>query len=164
MVVLKIRHTTFLISIFYLLSCTSKPEFNEKDKIFHGGPASGGIGGIYFALYKGYKYQLCESGGIGETCYSGDFTLSGDTIVLQNLSNDCYLKNNRLLICKYNEKDSTYWQWKYPRHIMDWRSMKEQDILMGNEGDVHQLNAQNELILDPTYYFVIKMDSLKNYR
>lgn len=161
---LKIRSTTFLILIFSLFSCASKHKFNEDDKIFHGASASGGIGGGYFALYKDRKYQVCESGGLGEECYTGNFTLIGDTIVLQNLSKKCYLKNNKLLICKYDKQDSTYWQWKYPGHINDWEDMKERDIRMGNDGDVHQIDIQNKRILDPTYHFVVRLDNLKDYR
>ena len=160
----ELRKAISLITSFLFLSCNSKYQFNENDKIFHGAPARGGIGSIHFALYKGHKYQVCESGGLGQACSTGDFSLIGDTIILQDLDKGCYLKNNRLLICEYDKQDSTYWQWKYPRHLNDWQVMKEMDISMGNEGDVHQLDKQNNLVLDPTYHFVIKMNSFKNNR
>jgi hypothetical protein len=158
------RNAISLITSFLLLSCNSQYELNEGDKIFHAAQASGGIGSIHFALYKGHKYQVCESGGLGHGCYTGKFSLMGDTIIFQDLDKECYLKNNRLLICKYDKLDSTYWQWKYPRHLINWQIMKERDIAAGNEGDVYQLDKQNNKILDPTYHFVIKMDSLKNNR
>ena len=154
---------TSLLSLMTLFfSCTSP--VNEKDEIFFAGGASGGIGGIYFALYKNNKYEVCETGGIGKTCYYGNFKLSDDTITLLNLSKDCYIKNNRLLICRYKDQDSTYWQWKYPRNAKQWSVMKRRDLDLSNVGDVHQLNNQNRVVLDPTYYFIIRLDSLKNYR
>ncbi|MBL0155176.1 MAG: hypothetical protein IPP93_17535 [Chitinophagaceae bacterium] len=153
----------FLLSTI-LLSCNSGHEYTEQDKIFHATGASGGIGGIYFALYKNHKYQVCETGGLSEKCYDGDYTIAGDTIILNNLSKDSYIKNNRLLICRYNQQDSAYWQWKYPAHVNDWSYMRESDLSFGNIGDVHQIDINNTLLLDTTYYFVIRLDSLKNYR
>lgn len=151
----------FFIPLFF--SCNSNPNFEEQDKIFHASGASGGIGGIYFALYKNHQYQICESGGLGETCCSGNYILAGDTIKLFNLSNKCYIKNTRLLICRYNQQDSSYWQWKYPKHLKDWADMKKHDLNLDNSGDVYQIDNNNKLVLDPTYYFVIRLDSLINY-
>ena len=158
------RKVILLVFSIVVLSCNTKYKLNENDKIFHAAPANGGIGTIYFALYKGHKYQVCESGGLGQVCYTGDFSVIGDTIILQDLDKECYLKNNRLLICGYDKQDSTFWQWKYPGNLYNWQVMKEREISMGNEGEVYQLDNQNNLIRDSTYHFVIKMDSLKNNR
>ena len=158
------RLALYLILITVLTCCSLNQDFDAKNKIFHAAGASGGVGGIYFALYKNNKYEICESGGIGETCYEGNYTVIGDTIILEELSEKSYIKNNRLLICRYDKLDSTYWQWKYPTNANHWRDMKWRDLAMDNSGDVHQMDNQNKLILDPTYYFVIRLDSLKNYR
>ena len=154
-------------------SCTTSPPFNEKDKIFHGAPESMGIGGLSFGLYKDHRYLIINSGGIAAFKYSGLYTLKGDTIVFNNLSKDVPIESNRLLILRYDQQDSTYWEWKYSRiykeRISDptlgkwsWEQFKWGDSVLG-QGDVYQLDSNN-LPINTAYHFLIRLDSLQNYR
>lgn len=143
-----------------LCCCNNIPKFDAQSKIFHAFGASGGIGTIYFSLYRNHKYKICESGGIDEICYYGTYDFFGDTILLHGLSNNSYLKYNRLLISRYAKQDSSYWKWKNPNHADQWAVMRESDLAMGNSGNVHQLGNDNKPVLDPTYHFVINFDTL----
>ena len=96
-------------------SCITSQPLREQDKIFHGAPESMGIGGLSFGLYKDNKYLVVNSGGIGSFEYSGLYTVNEDTIVLNNLSKDVPMESNRLVIFRYDQQDSTYWEWKYSR-------------------------------------------------
>jgi hypothetical protein len=148
-----------------LFSC-EKP-LKEEDKVFHGGPESQGIGGLSFALYKDGRYQIINSGGIGWHEYDGSYTLSGDTITLNNLDKKSSVKHNRLLVYRYDEQDSTYWEWKYS-HISksysdktlgswSWESFKWKDLIHG-QGDVYQLDTKDKP-LKAEYHFIIQLDS-----
>ncbi len=161
-----------LLKIFFLTavlcnfsSCTEfqKP-FREEDKLFHAAPQGNGIGSLSFALYNDHRYQIMNSGGIGADYYSGNYVTKNDTIILENLSKESSLKSNRLLIFKYDKQDSSFWDWKYPakKEISNWRDFKWHDSIMG-EGDVYQLDENNKPLKDE-YHFIIRLDSLKNFR
>ena len=159
-----IRKFPFALMII-INSCFPHSDNHREDgKIFHATAAAGGIGQIYFGLYKDKTYQICESGGIAQECYEGTYTLNKDTITLTGLKNESYLTYNRLVICRYKNQDSSYWKWKYHRKNLNWEFMRQQDLMMGNEGDVHQLDHQNRLVFDPAYHFNIKLDSLNEYK
>jgi hypothetical protein len=155
----------FIITLTITLSSCSTSEHREQGKIFHAGPSSGGIGSLYFALYDDKTYQICNSGGVGQDCYSGKFSLIGDTLTLIDLDNAIPLKSEKLLILRYAEQDSTYWKWKYEKSIgiWTWEHLQWRDLAIGGIGDVYQLNDKNELMKDECY-FIIRLDSLKNHQ
>jgi hypothetical protein len=147
--------------------------FNEEDKIFHAAPQSNGIGGMSFGLYKDNRYLLYNSGGIGWSEYSGTYSLRGDTLILQNLDKGLPFVSNRLRIYRYAEQDSTFWEWKYADRYKSlssdrtlgkwiWKDYKDHNMALG-EGNVYQLDNLGNPI-DTAYYFIIRYDSLKNYR
>lgn len=145
---------SILTSVLIISSCSSSSDkHREEGKIFHAAPMSGGIGSLYFGLYDDQTYQICNSGGLGQNCYSAKFNLQNDTLTLLGLNKDIPLNSNRLLIIKYNEQDSNSWQ-----------DLKRQDTA-NSLGDVYQLDSKNKL-LDGKYeeHFVIRLDNLKNYR
>ena len=114
----------------------------EEDKIFHACiPDGGAVGGLYFGLYKDHTYQICSTGGIGQDCYEGKYLLNQDTLILIDLDKEIHLKSNKLLISRYHEE-------RY-----------------GNLGEVSQLDSLNHKIIGNTeIYFVIRIDSLENFR
>lgn len=146
-------------------SCSHSDKHREEGKIFHAGPSSGGIGALYFGLYNDNKYQICNSGGLGQDCYSGNFILNKDTLTLIKLTKEVPLKSNKLILIRYAEQDSSFWKWKYAKSIgvSTWLDFKWRDSAMGGSGDVYQLNERNERMKDELQ-FVIRLDSLKNYR
>jgi hypothetical protein len=155
---------TIFISIL-LISCQTKQKpFVDKDIVFHGAPQDNGIGSLSFALYRDGRYQIINSGGIGADHYSGNFKISGDTIILENLNKETRLASNRLLIYRYDEQDSSFWLWKHSKSIgvWKWRDFKEQDSMM-EKGNVFQLDEDNKPTKDKSY-FRITIDSLKNSR
>lgn len=148
---------------FYACSHPEKPD--DKGEVFHAGPSSGGIGGLYFVLNNDHKYQICISGGIGQDCYSGAFSLSRDTLILNKLRQEIPLKSNRLIIVRFAEQDSAFWKWKYEESIggSTWQDFRSSDLAVGGLGDVYQLNDKNELLRDDLH-FTIRLDRLRNYR
>jgi len=158
--------TLFLLAAsMMLISCLNSDIHREDSKIFHAGPSSGGIGSMYFSLYKDGTYHFCNSGGIGEICYSGKFNLNKDTILLNELNKDIRIASNRLIIKRYAEQDSTYWIWKYENssRALKWVDFRRQDSLINTIGDVYLLDKENEPRKDETH-FTIRLDSLKTYR
>jgi len=163
----------YCLAIVLLIgSCTSSPgSHRENAKIFHAAPMSGGIGALYFGLYNDNTYQICNSSGLGQDCYSGKFKLDKDTLTLLDLNRDVPLRSNKLIIVRYNKQDSTYWEWKYSRQYESfssdrtlgkwkWQEFKNADMVLG-EGNVYQL-APNGIPIKDEYYFIIQLDSLKN--
>jgi hypothetical protein len=141
--ILKI-HFYILLVIFLFGSCLSPGDVHrEEGKIFHASiSGSGSVGGLYFGLYKDHKYQICSTGGIGQDCYNGEYRLNNDTLTLLNLDNQIHLKSNKLLISHYNQVNAE-----------------------GNLGEVFQLDSNNNKITGKLEtYFVIRLDSLSNYR
>jgi hypothetical protein len=162
-----------LIILLEVSSCITSPPFNENEKIFHGAPESMGIGGLSFGLYKDHRYLIRNSGGLGAFEYSGLYTINGDTIVFNNLSKDVPVESNRLVIFRYEQQDSTYWEWKYSRIYNErksdpklgkwlWEQFKSGDSVLG-QGDVYQLD-KNNLPIKTAFHFLIRLDSLRNYR
>jgi len=147
------------------ISCDHSDKHREEDKIFHAAPSKGGIGSLYFALYKDNTYEICNSGGVGQNCYSGAFILKRDTIIFYKLNKEIQLSSNRMIIKRYAEQDSTFWIWKYKisSNVSKWLEFKELDIAMGGIGDVYVLNTENEPLKEGTH-FTIRMDSIKTYR
>jgi hypothetical protein len=153
-----------LAFILTLSSCSHSDTHREEGKIFHAGPMSGGVGALYFALYDDNTYEICNSGGIGQECYSGNFKLDKDTLTLPDLNKKIPLKSNKLVLIRYAEQDSSFWNWKYSKSIgvSTWRDFQLRDSAVGGKGDVYQLDDSNKLMKDESY-FIIRLDSLKNY-
>ncbi len=105
--------------------------------------------------------MICSSGGIGEDCYTGEYLLNHDTIILMDLNEKTPLKSNRLIILRYNKLDSNYWKSKYANSIWNWREWKRRDSLMGGSGDVYNVGRNNKIIWDlNNSHFIIRLDSL----
>lgn len=130
----------FIVFAILLPSCFtfSSDEHREEGKIFHACiPDSGAVGGLYFGLYNDQRYQICSTGGIGQTCYTGKYLLNNDTLTLVDLDRDIHLKSNKFLIKRYLQ----------PRNC--------------NLGEVVQLEENNEQLQNEIdTYFVIRVDSL----
>jgi hypothetical protein len=178
-----------LMKIDYFLSCfliyamigfsSCNKSFKEGDKIFHGAPDRSGIGGLSFGLYKDKRYMIMNSGGIAWFEYSGRYDINGDTIVLHNLDKELnkefgkgVFESNRLVIYRYNEQDSTFWEWKYSDLYKSftadrklgtwlWEDYKRSNEALG-EGDVYQVDLNGKPIKS-AYHFIIRLDSLKYY-
>jgi hypothetical protein len=156
-------HTTKIsiaVLVFAFLSLASCKRLREEDKIFHAGPVESGVGVIYFGLYKENKYQFCDGDFMDPGCYTGDYSLSGDTITLYDLRNHTGIPTNRFLVRRYKEMDSTYWQWKYPDYKGNWQQMRQSDLLRGAEGDIFPLDNKREAVLSKYRYFLIRYDKL----
>jgi hypothetical protein len=151
-----------LISLILILS--SCKELSDEDELFHVSQLDSNLGGIYFGLYKGNKYKFCDGDFMDPGCYTGDYILSDDTIILQDLKKHKGIPTNRFLIRRYSQMDSTYWQWKYPDDKADWRYKQDSDSLRGSEGDVFPFDGKAEIVFDENTYFVIRLDSLKKIR
>jgi hypothetical protein len=160
-----------VIMLFGVSACETS--FDEKDQIFHGSLASHGIGKLSFSLYKDQRYLIINSGGIGSSEYIGSYALYGDTILLYNLNKEVPLESNKLVIYRYEQQDSSYWEWKYSRLYKsftsdktlgkwDWTQYKSGDKALG-EGDVYQIDANGIPIKEPVH-FIIRLDSLRNYQ
>jgi hypothetical protein len=117
-----------------------KVELKEEDKIFHAGPSMSGFGSMFFGLYKDNKYQFCDGDFMNPGCYTGDYTLSGDTITLNDLKKHPGIPSNRFFIYRLKEKDPTN----------------------GSEGKVFPLSGNNQIIDDGKNYFLIRFDLLTN--
>jgi len=139
-----------------------RPAVREEDKIFHAGPVEGGFGGIFFELFKENKYRFCDGDFINPGCYTGFFELSGDTIFFKELKKHDGVPTNRFIIRRYSDRDSSYWQWKYPDDRNNWQYNRHRDSLMGSTGDIFPLDQEGKIVFDRNNYFLIRMDSLKN--
>jgi len=130
---------------FIFLSCFSFSCFpssdvhREQGKVFHACiPNNGAVGGLYFGLYNDHQYQICSTGVVAQTCYTGKYTLSNDTLTLLDLSSEIHLKSKKLLIKRYLQP-------------------KDSDL-----GEVVQLDGENNQLQSKTdTYFVIRLDSLQ---
>ena len=158
-----IKHITKAICIIlFLASCNSK--LDEKDKIFQAAPnMSDGIGGTFFSLYKNNKYQFCDGNFMDAGCYTGTYKLIGDTLTLIDLKLNDHVKSTRFIIYRFSELDSTYWKGKYSDPGLNWRDLKETDSLNGF-GDIYELDESNRPRINVNYWYVIRLDKLKNYR
>lgn len=157
------RKITFVLPILCLLtSCRTVIEVDDKDKIFHAGPVNGGFGVIYWGLYKDSIYQFCDGNFMRPGCYTGRYSISGDTIILQNLKKHHGIPTNRFVIRRYSDMDSNYWAWKYPYQQTDWITQRHDDSLCGSTGDVFPLDKKNKIKIEGDNYFLIRLDSLKN--
>ncbi len=157
-------YNSILTLALIISSCSSSSTHRESGKIFHAGPPTGGIGALYFGLYKDGTYQICNSGGLGQDCYSGDFKLNKDTLTLLDLNKNVPLQSNRLLILRYKDLDSNYWKWKYKDNPNGWQRLQWQDTVLAT-GDVYQLDSNNDLMNGKTDdYFLIRLDDLKSYQ
>lgn len=154
---------TFSI-LFLLASCKTEIKVDEKDKIFHAGPVNSGFGGIYWGLFRDNKYQFCDGDFMDHGCYTGIYSLSGDTVILHDLKKHEGIPTNKFLIRRYSDMDSSYWAWKYPEHKSDWQNMRRSDSAIGSTGDVFPLTSKGDILFDKNNYFLIRLDSLTNNR
>ena len=153
----------FIVLLFILwTSCETPITVKEEDKVLHGGPVNSGFGGIYFGLYKDHKYQFCDGDFMDPGCYTGFYSLSGDTIILHNLKKHNGIPTNRFLIRRYKDMDSSYWQWKYPGDKRSWGYRRHSDSTQGATGDIVPLNQKGEMVLGQDDYFLIRFDEFKN--
>jgi len=157
---------TFCFIIFTLLctGCGNQVKVKEEDKIFHAGPVNSGFGGIFFGLYKDNKYEFCDGDFMDAGCYTGYYSLAGDTIILSKLREHKGIPTNKFIIRRYNDMDSSYWQWKYPDHKDDWQIMRHTDSIIGSIGDVFPLDPKGKIVFDRNSYFLVRLDSLTNRR
>ncbi len=159
------RNIKLVLSILFLLtSCKTEIKVDEKDKIFHAGPVNSGFGVIYWGLYKDNKYQFCDGDFMDYGCYTGLYSLSGDTVLLHDLKKHRGIPTNKFIIRRYNDMDSSYWAWKYPDNKTDWKTLRFNDSLIGSTGNVFPLDENNKIKLEKDNYFLIRHDSLKNNR
>ena len=158
-----IKHIANAICIIlFLVSCSAK--LDEKDKIFQAAPnMSDGIGGTFFSLYKNNKYQFCDGNFMDPGCYTGTYNLVGDTLTLINLKLNDHVKSNRFIIFRFSEVDSTYWKRKYSNSGLHWNDLRMNDSLNAL-GDIYELDEKNRPRTNVNYWYVIRLDKLKNYR
>ncbi len=156
------KYLASLLFAFGTICPSCQVEVNEDEKIFHAGPLYSDYSGAYFSLYKGNKYQFCDGDLVDSECYTGNYRLLNDTIVLHELAKLEGIPGNRFLIRHYSKMDSSYWQWKYPGSNEDWERMRHMDVMTGATGDVLPLNQQGEIVFDRVNYFVIRQNELKN--
>ncbi|GEM_PF-2319726 len=159
MVILKIYLFAVLILIT-LSGCSTSINVKEEDKIFHAAPVNSGFGVIYWELYKDNKYQFCDGDFMDAGCYTGLYSLSGDTIIFHELKKHKNIPTNKFIIKRYSEMDSSYWIWKYPKHL-DWQTSRQSDFDKSSTGDILPLDKKNEIKFDINNYFLIRLDSLK---
>lgn len=164
--ILQYKACAFTFAMLTLLwaSCKAQTAVKEEDKLFHAGPVNSGFGATFFGLYKKNSYQFCDGDFMDEGCYTGDYKLSGDTIILYHLKKHKGIPTNKFLIRRYQDMDSSYWQWKYPDHKDDWKSMRYHDSAIGSTGDVFPLNSKGTIVFDRNNYFLIRFDGLKDSR
>jgi hypothetical protein len=133
----------FLILCFSASCTPSSDVHREEGKVFHASIPDSGVGGLYFGLYDDQEYQICSSGGIDQTCYTGKYMLNNDTLTLLNLSPEIPLQSNKLLIKRFAAPQNS-----------------DLDL-----GEVLQLDKQNIPLKNATeFYFAIRMDSLETIR
>jgi hypothetical protein len=160
-----IRNIILVVSILSALtSCKTEIKVDEKDKIFHGGPVHSGFGVIYWGLYKDNKYQFCDGDFMDYGCYTGLYSISGDTVTLHDLKKHNGIPTNKFIVRRYSDMDSSYWAWKYPNNKTDWKTLRHNDSLIGSTGDVFPLDENGKIKLERDNYFLIRHDSLKNNR
>ena len=157
---------TYIIIFFSLIwiACHAQVIVKEEEKIFHAGPVNSGFGGIYFGLYKENKYQFCDGDFMDAGCYTGNYNLSGDTIILYELKRHEGIPTNKFIIRRYKDTDSSYWQWKYPEHKDQWEIMRHRDSSIGSTGDVFPLGLNGQIVFERNNYFLIRFDEIKNNR
>src|SRR5687768_207910 len=162
----KTIYRIYFLAFYFLLGMLTscQPKVREEDKIFHAGPVHSGFGVIYFGLYKGNKYQFCDGDFMDPGCYTGYYSLSGDTVTLLDLKQHDGVPTNRFLIRRYHSLDSSYWQWKYPEEKGSWRGMRDKDTSAGSSGDIFPLETTGEIVHDKANYFLIRLDVIENYR
>lgn len=151
----------FCVIFLAILSCRTDHQLKEEDKLFHAGPNMSGFGSTYFGLYKNNIYKFCDGDFIDPGCYTGEYELHGDVLTLKNLKLNDHVKYNRYIVYRYSELDSTYWLNKYPKASTTWKSLKQDDIKSGSEGDIFALDERNNPITEVDYYHVIRYDKLK---
>jgi hypothetical protein len=159
-------YNSILTLVLVTGSCTSSSDtFREEGEIFHAAPPTHSVAGeLYFGLYNDNTYEICNNGGLGQDCYCGKFKLDRDTLTLLDLDRNVPLKSNKLFILRYAEQDSMYWKRKYRNNPSSWQDVKWHDTINGL-GAVYQLDNNNRLLNDTKDdYFLIRLDSLKNYR
>ena len=135
--------TLFLMPLF-INSCFPPSDNNRANgKIFHAYVPNGdAVGGLYFALFNDGTYEICSTGGFGQACNSGNYTLRNDTLTLMNLSKDVGLKFNKFFILHYPKPNGR-----------------------GDVGAVFQLDSNiNKALKQNVPYFVVSIDSLKKSR
>lgn len=156
-----VTNIVFLFMMSILCGCGNSIELKEEDKIFHAGPNMSGFGGTFFGLYKNNIYEFCDGDFMDLGCYTGEYELNGDILTLKNLQLNDHVNYNRFKIFRYSEQDSTYWQKKYPNSSSDWEQLKLSDINRGSDGDVYELDNDDNPVMDVAYYYVIRLDKLK---
>ena len=154
---------SIIIMLFQLLNLSCKTNLKESDKIFHAGPPMSGVGSTFFGLYRNNVYEFCEGDFLDPGCYTGKYSLIGDTVILHKLRKSIRFENNKFLVRRYAEMDSSYWKWKYPNSELSWQDMKWSDSARGSEGDVLEISKDGKILFDPNNSLIIRFDSLKNY-
>jgi hypothetical protein len=161
---LHILSCVFIFSALMYTSCRPKIVVKDEDEIFHASPVDCGFGCIFFRLYKGGKYEFCDGDFMNPGCYTGNFALSGDTIIFIDLKRHIGIPTKRFIIRRYQNMDSSYWKWKYPDQQNDWQNMQYRDTSLGFTGDVFPLGEKSEILFDKNKYFAIRRDDLQNNR
>jgi len=147
-----------VIFILLLYGCKQYQQSKENE-VFFAGPNESGFGATFFTLYDDNSYKFCDGDFFNPNCYSGIYEINGDTLILENLKVNEHVKNNRFIIYRMSEQDSTYWKNKYPKSN-DWKYSRESDSLRGFQGDVYELDKNNVPITKVNYYYVIRLDKL----
>lgn len=149
------------ILIILCISFSCSVELKEEDKIFHAAPSDSGFGTTFFSLYKNNKYEFCDGDFMDNGCYTGDYELKGDTLILHDLKLNDHVRSNRFIIYRFVEQDSSYWKKKYPKSNEDWKELRKSDSLSGNSGDIYELDKDNQPRTKVNYWYVIRFDELK---
>ena len=151
----------YILCITFLFLATScKPKLDEKESVFYASFIEGGVSSVFFSLYKNGQYKFCDGDFMDPNCYIGEYELSGDTIVFEDLIMSEHVRNNKFLICRYKEQDSSYWKKKYPDSHSSWEYLKDMDKKEGVVGDLFELDILNRPKIDLKKYYLIRIDSL----
>ena len=148
-----------IVLILLFVSCKQYQQTKENE-VFFAGPNESSFGGTFFTLYNDYSYKFCDGDFMNPGCYSGEYKINGDTLTLQDLKLNDHVKNNRFIIYRMSEQDSSYWKKKYPESN-DWKDSKESDSLRGFQGDVYEIDKNNIPQTQVPYYYVIRLDKMK---
>lgn len=143
---------------YFSVSCKQKTKIKE-DIIFHAGPSESDLVSTFFSLYKDGTYEFCDGDFLSTGCYIGDYKINGDTLTLENLKLNDHVKNNRFIIYRFREQDSTYWKNKFA--VVDWRESKRKDSLEGITGEIFELDKDNKPRKDVSKWYVIRFDKMK---
>jgi hypothetical protein len=119
---------------------------------------------VRYFLHFTKTTSICDGGFMQPGCYTGDYALSGDTIILYKIKKHDGVPSNRFIIRRYKNMDSSYWQWKYPDQKDEWESMRHSDSLRGSTGDIFPLTTNGEIVFNRDNYFLIRYDKLNNNR